>query len=1464
MADFSFDTKDLTQQHPSIKQLYEGGYDLNPYTSNILDGGNFYKFDLFNQPPEEVDSDILERREVQSKKLSNALGYGFSSSVSAAYELLGSIPGGIDRFYNWGRTTLGFEPDEENIYTYAEDYFKSLARGTSPEAFGFEPPSGYINKTASGFASLPVTVLQYVPAVRVSGGLAKGIALTDVTREIDDGNAVDIAKAAAYGYGTGKVISWANGLSVGPRMATLGGFGFLTAGQNANLEDRAAAATVWGAAGYLSPKAEGKPIRVESQAALDYKRLTDKESKTTISETRGKAAEEYIKISDAYLLNKERLKEFEKNLEASKKIEKELAEGKKPTVKIEGEVPTQQALDKLRNKVNELESHLDAQGKVIFTGERYNEVMRDFQDGIFGERSIEQFKVDQFNKDGTPKFKDMPDTTLQKIINMGIPPTFNLDPLFKYGRDSIAAEKRVDDIKVNTKLFDPKVVTGKKFMPDRKPGESFADYQLRLEGRADFIKLFGFTAVKSRDAGLTEFQMLKENNPKAAADIIRVNAAIDIRKAAEAKKNKDSYDTRIKSKKVYRDVDFAKLPVDSATGERFFPDGRKGNYNDFLYFKTLEIERAKIDGKHKYEATVQEIKNEFKKYSNDSALVDKQVRIYSKLRDLSDSNLHEVNAAALKYPEQSNGVVFNLRPNHFPRVFSGDFRVWAVKFNKEKNKYSAEDSIAVGAGNKFAADAVLRGLQKEYGGKTVKNKEGIEVPEYKFNIVTKDKTREGAVELDALMELYRNDNIKRQMPELYRDIDTLMSEARTKTGFKKFAIPRQQVDGYLGSELAARNYFSAEKFGTKLDRNINAKMASDFETAVSIYTKGAVTAASRWKTNYNLNKFLNEKFVVPLPNGGYRTTSLQAEFPNSAKALESQKQLVYGELPRRKFEEVADKIGSKWFGESGLAKTLGGMNRFTLAAKLLFGQARFLISQALQPYHMITPKLIDLKYSGHDKAGIAQTIIKSTKDLILPTKEVAEAQAYAKKVGVVEPKFLNEAMARIDSIAPVIELPGTLQYRGRKALNTDFLVKGLTLQNISSRVEQVSRLNAFTQFYNLFRQSGMNKEKAQKHSAYLADKYMVEYTYMEQPGIYGAKGLGTLGRPFGLFKTFQHNYLAQLADYLVKGKQGRGTEGAVAFLTSMVLTAGLFGVIGINTAEAILDKLSPIISRLTGKPVPSLKTAILTGDYPDFLKYGLPSNTLGIDLTSTLAAPGLAVQDLVSVPSLNYFGLTLSQIQKGRGIIPTAVGAFTTTMVSQSSEEKREAWMRFLRDSVPTSFHGAIERYYMGIPGPVSSYWKDWSLEKEDANVFKYQAYGPVQNIFKKGRGQVTRDLQDWRARNLASYSLREREVLNLVYATTKFKRNVKATQDTIVTAGARHLMKDGYVPLYIYSELRNLGLSIESIETKIANRAGLMNSTFLERVKKRDKGLQETEVMQNLLNKLVYDKYTGKYGFQD
>ena len=46
----------------------------------------------------------------------------------------------------------------------------------------------------------------------------------------------------------------------------------------------------------------------------------------------------------------------------------------------------------------------------------------------------------------------------------------------------------------------------------------------------------------------------------------------------------------------------------------------------------------------------------------------------------------------------------------------------------------------------------------------------------------------------------------------------------------------------------------------------------------------------------------------------------------------------------------------------------------------------------------------------------------------------------------------------------------------------------------------------------------------------------------------------------------------------------------------------------------------------------------------------------------------------------------------------------------------------FLQDSVPTSMHAAVEKYYMGM-SPIDSikaYWKEWDLTKENKNAYKY------------------------------------------------------------------------------------------------------------------------------------------------
>ena len=256
----------------------------------------------------------------------------------------------------------------------------------------------------------------------------------------------------------------------------------------------------------------------------------------------------------------------------------------------------------------------------------------------------------------------------------------------------------------------------------------------------------------------------------------------------------------------------------------------------------------------------------------------------------------------------------------------------------------------------------------------------------------------------------------------------------------------------------------------------------------------------------------------------------------------------------------------------------------------------------------------------------------------------------------------------------------------------------LTLRDVSAKVEQVSRLNAGIMFYNFLRSAGHKPAQSKAMARYLADQYMVEYNHLERPLIYGDKGLGTLGKPFGLFKTFQHNYLAQLVEYVNVYKHTGQSAPMVAFFAQMIFSAGLFGVIGIETADALLEKLSPTLEKFTNKPIPTIKEAIATSEYPDVIKHGIPSGMSGIDFTTTLAAPGTDVTDLVSVPTLDMWGLNPLRFWNERGILPSGVNLISVIVGSRSDLERKQAVVQFLKTTAPTSLHFAIEQYYNGLP----------------------------------------------------------------------------------------------------------------------------------------------------------------------
>ena len=295
--------EDYENLNNQLKFMFDHGLDKVDNAYDHLGGftaENVFKFDLENDNPFELDSEYSTRtRGGKGEEFGNAVKYGFNGSVQSVYELMASIPGGWDRFRDWMVEFTGAEPNPDNYADHLRDYFQSLAKKHDPETLGLDTPQGYQAKVVAGIAALPLTVAQFYPAVRgikalstfgsagnifgkVSAGLAKrslpaGIAATEFLREWDDANMYELSKATAYGYGLGKVIQIANGMQVLPRMAMLGATGFLTTGWKAPLEDRLAAATVFGLAGGLAPWAEGKSItRMSADAQLRYKQLTGK------------------------------------------------------------------------------------------------------------------------------------------------------------------------------------------------------------------------------------------------------------------------------------------------------------------------------------------------------------------------------------------------------------------------------------------------------------------------------------------------------------------------------------------------------------------------------------------------------------------------------------------------------------------------------------------------------------------------------------------------------------------------------------------------------------------------------------------------------------------------------------------------------------------------------------------------------------------------------------------------------------------------------------------------------------------------------------------------------------------------------------------------------------------------------------------------------------------------------------
>jgi len=1540
--------EEFDKLHPSMKDYLIAGTDLNSYGSDIVTEKNFFNMDLFKNDPYSLDPNLSERTEKARADI-NYLGEGFKTGLSHGAELFASIPGGLDRFYDWGRKTLGYEPTVDSIFDHAENYLRDIAHDIGPEyKKNFISPEGFQEKFWYGLGQALPTIVSYIPFIRgvgavgkglqtvqgigrtaratratgrflsAGGALPSGIAIADMTREIDDGKFSDVAIAGAYGYGVGKILNIANKLNILPRMAVLGSTGFLSAGWEANNEDRLASAAVWAALGVFGPLAEGKPIKRQlTDIELKTKQLMGQIEKPTLLkeqisdvtlqikdakaqfeanpaptekgiqqqkkaidtlekklvqleklDTKGReepvrnlAAEKMFQNDGIIKQHKEILKSAEEASTFQKTNEQRVEQGLEPLPvpeKLANKIMSTAEVAKHEKYIKDLELENIAFGKIVWTNNNYNQAIFGFD-----RRPIDIFKQDMYNKDGTAKYTDMKDTVLPDFLNLSkgqetkgaaflIPPKFLKNPVVKYINDQISINKQKTDTMVEQILYDPMFASDKLVAPGREKGKSFSDYMLRLNSTAEVLRLAGMRKIKTDGGALTRFDLMRLKNPEKAANLVNEAFRIEIDKLREAKKNKEDYSTRIDLNEVYRREAKKDLTPDEIRRIEELESTRTPENSEIVNSdifkitgKTGDIYLPVKEGGFKYEVTDRELQT---KYKFDQEMID----VYRSLRGAVDKTVDMYNQKVKDNKADGLEQIQKI-PNYFPHIFTGDFVVFLKKWSGNKKGYRPIE--APGAGNKLSAKALIKYMKDEFDALDVtdsnfNNRKRLS-SDYVAEIVPRDRAPTGS---EAFLEFNKLFDRYDLTDAAFLKIQDAIIKERARTGFKKFALSRSGVDGYLGSRLQAKQEFLKQKLGEKIsERSIDSRQAADFAQAISTYVRGGIESAERIAFNTQMGKILNEPLSVSDGRGGIKKTTLKKDYKNAADIAENLKQNAFGELRPGQLIERLSTLGSDYIGKSGLTRILGGANQVTLTSKLLFGNMRFLLSQVFQPYHMIFPRLVDLQYKGFDKGQVALSQVKAMRDIFFPNKEMKEVIEYMYKEGVVDQKFLNEASADIKGVLGTPELPGGIKDPlGRKVFDYSRLLKILTLQDFAGKAEQVSRLNASLMFYNFFKSAGKTKEQAKEMAAYNANKYMVEYNYLEQPGIYGNRGLGPLGKPFGLFKTFQHNYLAQLAQYITTAREtkGQNVAGLTAFLAQMVFSAGIFGVIGYESAERILRALSPTIEKFTGKPLPSITETILTSGMPNVFKYGVPSSTMGLDLTATLAAPGVNVGDLISVPALDYLGLNpLNGFAqgKGRGIIPSAYKALVTSIASESSEEKRENWVQFLSSMAPSSMQGAVEQYYNGLP---IQYWRYWTPTKEFKDIHKMGKHLNVtRDPFKRGRGEFKRDYGDWFARTMSAYSIEEKEALKIVYITTRLKRNLRDDISGYLTAGAQHLMKEGFIPLYIIDRLNSYGLNFNQIYERITNRADLMNTTILDRLIKKTNALQYNDRVAKLRN---------------
>ena len=1208
-----------------------------------------------------------------------------------------------------------------------------------------QTPDDFYSKLYGAFGSATVQIPTYVAAIALTKNPLVGMGATDAVVASDQGIKASI-KAGAMGASMGYALGFLNQFAPITKISAMGALGFASPAET--LEDRMVHGITFASLASIGP----------------------------ITGTKGYAEKAIDKVLD-YRSKTKFLKELEKNspstakelntsidswnfLQARKEqIRKELNQLKKTEVRQKKEENKKKTRDKMDALVLEFKQASASQGqlkKVIDQLDSYLELQTTFVNKVNKEVSDVREPTEFRNEAVVLKTRE--ETKVNK--KTGEETTVQVKYLERKYKDlDDKLMQRIGRITLPQEFNNNPIV--RKLVAEynifRVKNE---DLVLKLLDNPKFTKTLGVTALRygklqpSEGGMLFRFNRLSQKEKQQLVDgtfkvEVGYNKFLVERKAFISEKLKDDNTLKaVNVKKEYKDSRFDKDDV--ATNAYLKELGF--NQNQILAYRDI------ING-------------------------------FEKVREYYNMQIKKTGSNTTKLPR---------RPNYFPHIFIGNYRVYV------NNKTTGLLEQALPAATRTGAEALKTRLQKELGNEYEINVRKPEKSSYSDDAVTAFQT--------VSEHLFRG-----KKKEIGLKIKQIADELYAEQGFNRRKLKRrtakeETVQGFLGSE--GRNIL-----GVKSSR----KDVDDFNLAIKLYVEGGVKAANHMEFNFRIKQIADTPIRFDAKFGEKNTirqlypkaTEFGLNYINNAlgNALAIKTFGKKSQKPKEVIETIEEVVVGRNF-KNLYTSTAALANHFYLLSL----NARFALAQGIQPYQMIPHKLAHLSQlagmnSSKALADAYITVLKVQKELVLPSEFSQKVIQEAVKNRTINDNFLREFAGegyyKKGKFSDVKNIKG----------NITNLLSGRAL---ASNMEQFSRLNATLLFAHHLKRLGANEKLSSSRAWELADKYMVRYDVAERPIIF--QQLGTVGRAAGLFRTFQHNWYAQMIEAVKNADKGDRAQ-LIGFVGSNILTAGLIGAIGVNGADALIQLANKF---KFGKPMPTLSLILLQAGLPDWLLFGVPSKLTNMDLTATLAAPSLHPSDFISFPGVE-FGINIVKAAAALSLTGINSTLMATTGEPLTIPVDKGELKKQLKAITPKGiFHALIEQFVFSDDNPLQ-------ISNDNATF--------------------QREFEDWRARWFTSYSLKESKLIKYTWYGSQLRQVENLSKDSLMD----YLAHNGFnldaplvVPQWAWDKAMELGMTPNQLLTGVQSRMKNMSQdalTKLYRGEMTPKKMEQIKYLYNLLN---------------